>query len=496
MDRTADEFTPLGIPWHEAVKRAGSLDALRPCLHLGLIPVRHGSLFTWPEGQLRSGPGEIRPGWWHHAYEDRAGRMMFFTESVFWPESGVVAEQLFAYVASIELDSVAFEMCFPTATGPTKSDGMRAAQESIPEQNAETASSASAASSPTAPQTEPESPQTVATEEPPRPREQPGKSTVGSAGGETAPAPASVADASAPVANTEAPAAEPPPVFVADEEAAPAPAGAPAPVQSGPEAQPKPDKQSDEPTDPAALTDFIFRELTAMPHAHFKNGCLLQDLIEYLFEAVQLDKDAAGLPRVELFKSISKGIARAALAGHGALKGHPDDPSGQVRPIPPATLPSFLFNEWNRSRLIVDGPSTIWHGVTVWRSEVEAPDTESDLGEPTPDVASTDPADGRRSSAAPQTEPEPPAPKSVPTPTPTPPITADDWFWKAREAHPRQPREKTGEYARRLEKSMPQSEAGVKKPWDIRTIIRRLQEQRKAEVEAAAQKGRRPTGDR
>ena len=36
---------------------------------------------------------------------------------------------------------------------------------------------------------------------------------------------------------------------------------------------------------------------------------------------------------------------------------------------------------------------------------------------------------------------------------------------KAREAHPRQPREEaSGEYARRLEKSMPQSEAGVKKP--------------------------------
>ena len=60
-----------------------------------------------------------------------------------------------------------------------------------------------------------------------------------------------------------------------------------------------------------------------MPLAHFKNGCLLQDLIEYLFEAVQLDKDAAGLPRVELFKSISKGIARAALAGHGASKDIP-----------------------------------------------------------------------------------------------------------------------------------------------------------------------------
>ncbi len=290
----------------------------------------------------------------------------------------------------------------------------------------------------------------------------------------------------------------------------------------GPEAQPKPDKRSDEPTDPAGLTDFIFRELTAMPHAHFKNGCLLQDLIEYLFEAVQLDKDAAGLPRVELFKSIFKGIARAALAGHYALKGHPDDPSGQVRPIPPATLPSFLFNEWNRSRLIVDGPSTIWHGVTVWRSEVEAPDTESDLGEPTPDVASTDPADGRRSPAAPQTEPEPPAPKS--TPTPTPPTKAKDWFRKAREAHPQQPGEETGDYAKRLEESMPQSKAGVKKPWETRTIIRQIHNcaklklkllrrkgaarlaiaeflrfsgaQDRANARFTAQKVRRPTGDR
>ena len=53
-----------------------------------------------------------------------------------------------------------------------------------------------------------ESPQAVASEEPP-PREQPGESTVGSAGGEAAPAPAPVADASVPVANTEAPVAKP-----------------------------------------------------------------------------------------------------------------------------------------------------------------------------------------------------------------------------------------------------------------------------------------------
>ena len=56
-----------------------------------------------------------------------------------------------------------------------------------------------------------ESPQAVASEEPPPPREQPGESTVGSTGGETAPAPASVADASVPVANTEAPVAKPEP---------------------------------------------------------------------------------------------------------------------------------------------------------------------------------------------------------------------------------------------------------------------------------------------
>ena len=239
---------------------------------------------------------------------------------------------------------------------------------------------------------QPDQPQAVASEESPPPREPPGELTVGSAGEETAPA-------SAPVG------------------------AAPAPVQSMPEDQPKPppDKQSDEPTDPAALIDFIFRELTAMPHAHFKNGYLLQDLIEHLFVAVQLDKNAAGLPRVELLKFIFKVIARAALAGHYALKGHPDDPSGQARPIPPATLPSFLFNEWERSRLIVDGPSTIWHGVTVWRSEVEAPDTESDLGEPPAPAPVADASALAANTEAPAAEPEVVSPPPVDAMTTEPP---------------------------------------------------------------------------
>jgi hypothetical protein len=118
VDRPADEFTPLRLPWREALKRASSFEALRPYLHLGQIPAYHGSLFAWPDGQRRRGPGEIKPEWWARAYQDRAERMMFVTEPVFWPESGVVEEQLYAYAASIELDRTAFERCFPAATGP------------------------------------------------------------------------------------------------------------------------------------------------------------------------------------------------------------------------------------------------------------------------------------------------------------------------------------------------------------------------------------------
>ena len=264
--------------------------------------------------------------------------MMFFTE-VGLPGLKYSASSRSRYSPtspSIELDSVAFEMCFPTATETrAESDSMRAAQESVPEQNAETASlCASAASSKAAQQNRTGIPTNRgnlrgAATAPPAARRIDGRLFRR----ETAPAPASVADASHRGEYGSAGRRGLPCPASPTREAAPAPAGAQAPVQSGPEAQPKPDKHIGRgPTDPAALTDFPARELTAMPHAHFKNGCLLQDLIKYFFEAVQLDKDAARFQRVELFKSISKGITRAALAGHGALKGHPDDPSGEVRP--------------------------------------------------------------------------------------------------------------------------------------------------------------------
>ena len=117
MDRTADKFTPLWMPWRETLKRAGSFDALQPYLHLGRIPVRHGGLYSWPDGQPRSGPGDVKPEWWAHAYV-QAGRVIFITESVV---SGyaVIQEQVFAYAISVELDSVAFETFFPVAAVST-----------------------------------------------------------------------------------------------------------------------------------------------------------------------------------------------------------------------------------------------------------------------------------------------------------------------------------------------------------------------------------------
>ena len=63
MGGTADKSTPLGMPWREALKRAGSFDALRPYLHTGRIPARHGGLYTLSDGKMHSGPGDFKPEW-------------------------------------------------------------------------------------------------------------------------------------------------------------------------------------------------------------------------------------------------------------------------------------------------------------------------------------------------------------------------------------------------------------------------------------------------
>jgi hypothetical protein len=105
------------ISWREALKRAGSFDALRPYLHTGQISARHGGLFSLSDGKAHSGPGDFKPEWWAYAHEDRAGRVIFFLEPVV---SGytVIQEEVFAYAINIELDSVAFNTCFPITDLP------------------------------------------------------------------------------------------------------------------------------------------------------------------------------------------------------------------------------------------------------------------------------------------------------------------------------------------------------------------------------------------
>ena len=122
MDRTADNSTPqipeatgYPLPWDEALKRAGSFDALRPYLHAGQIPACHGGLYTL-DGKVHSGPGDFKLEWWANAHKDPAGRVIFFTEEVVFGR--VVQEQVFAYDSSIELDSVAFDSFF-SGSGPS-----------------------------------------------------------------------------------------------------------------------------------------------------------------------------------------------------------------------------------------------------------------------------------------------------------------------------------------------------------------------------------------
>jgi hypothetical protein len=117
MGGTADKSTPLWMPWREALKRSGSFDALRPYLHEGRIPARHGGLYTLSDGKVHSGPGILGPEKWAVVHKDRAGRVIFFTEEVVFGR--VVQEEVFAYDISIELDSVAFDTFFPVATVST-----------------------------------------------------------------------------------------------------------------------------------------------------------------------------------------------------------------------------------------------------------------------------------------------------------------------------------------------------------------------------------------
>jgi hypothetical protein len=114
------------MPWDEALKRAGSLEALRPHLCAGNILARHNGLYYWPDGKARSGPGNITRGLWADARVDPATQRVIFTMlalvRMFWADSRPddpppLTEEVFAI--GIELERTAVEALFPAAPKPS-----------------------------------------------------------------------------------------------------------------------------------------------------------------------------------------------------------------------------------------------------------------------------------------------------------------------------------------------------------------------------------------
>ena len=139
--------TPSIISLREALTGV-SFEELKSLLHRGCLLARHRALYTSPGGAVRSGPGNLPPALWATAdYKNRAEQVIFYLDPVV-AEGCVVDEVVFAYASDITFDRRAYETLAPIATGSAESDGMRAAQERIPAQNAETAFSTLVASPP------------------------------------------------------------------------------------------------------------------------------------------------------------------------------------------------------------------------------------------------------------------------------------------------------------------------------------------------------------
>jgi hypothetical protein len=126
------------MPFAEALKRAGSLEALLPHLREGRILARHKGLFTWPEARPKSGPGNIRPEWWANARVDPAtGRVILTTPgsritSAGRPPPPPTIREVFAI--GIELEGAAVETLFPVATvsAPLKPPGRKSGAKPSP----------------------------------------------------------------------------------------------------------------------------------------------------------------------------------------------------------------------------------------------------------------------------------------------------------------------------------------------------------------------------
>jgi len=97
------------MPWDEALKRAGSLEALRPHLCAGSILAHRAGLYGLPGVRALGGPGTISPRWWAKAHEDAATGRVIFT----FPDRPSGFREVFA--VGIEVERAAVERLFPAA---------------------------------------------------------------------------------------------------------------------------------------------------------------------------------------------------------------------------------------------------------------------------------------------------------------------------------------------------------------------------------------------
>jgi hypothetical protein len=111
----------------EAVKRAGSFEALRPHLREGRILSEHCGLYSWPEGEPKSEPGHIPRDWWAEARVDPAtGRVIFRgirvsirsigSDGDLLDDGPVVWVEPDKFAFDIHLEGTAVETLFPVAT--------------------------------------------------------------------------------------------------------------------------------------------------------------------------------------------------------------------------------------------------------------------------------------------------------------------------------------------------------------------------------------------
>jgi hypothetical protein len=100
------------MPLHEAVERAGTLEALLPYLREGSILARHKGIYTWPGGHEWTGPGNMSPGLWTDArYDPAIGRLILTTITFSRDDIAPFTRKFFA--TGIELERGRVETLFP-----------------------------------------------------------------------------------------------------------------------------------------------------------------------------------------------------------------------------------------------------------------------------------------------------------------------------------------------------------------------------------------------